>query len=419
MHRPSGTLATERSSKDGRAEPARAASTSAAPRSRRSSSTSRNKVLGEARRPDAAHGGPPPSPRRWPRRCARPPSRPAGPGYARRSRCRLAGRDRRRAPASVSQARNLPELGRQLPARARTLADESRGQPVKSATTSTSRPTPSSRSAPARSSRRLLGVFWGTGVGGGLVLDGEPWLGRGAAAEIGHVVVRRDGAQCPCGRRGCMEAYAGRAMMEARARKRMTTGEKTDLFKIMEKRGRTRELTSGVWERALDQGDKLADRPDRPRDQRPRRGVASACNLLDVEAVVLGGGLGVRLGDRYLDDFRPRRSVAPLRRRRPARDLNRRARGPRRRDRRVAARQADPPRRGAGDRRQARRRLGRVPLPDHGRLALPAERRERRRLEPSAAPRSAAAPPSARRARAGSGRGRTRARRRRSCGGGR
>jgi glucokinase len=53
----------------------------------------------------------------------------------------------------------------------------------------------------------LIGVFWGTGVGGGLILDGKPWLGRGAAGEIGHMVVKRGGAECPCGRRGCLEAY--------------------------------------------------------------------------------------------------------------------------------------------------------------------------------------------------------------------
>ena len=65
----------------------------------------------------------------------------------------------------------------------------------------------------------LLGVFWGTGVGGGIVLDGKPWLGRSAAGEIGHVVVKIGGRRCPCGRKGCMEAYAGRGAMERRARK--------------------------------------------------------------------------------------------------------------------------------------------------------------------------------------------------------
>ena len=54
----------------------------------------------------------------------------------------------------------------------------------------------------AREYSSLLGVFWGTGVGGGIVLDGRPWIGRGAAGEIGHVVVKDGGARCPCGRRG-------------------------------------------------------------------------------------------------------------------------------------------------------------------------------------------------------------------------
>ena len=48
-----------------------------------------------------------------------------------------------------------------------------------------------------RDSSSLLGVWWGTGVGGGIILDGKPWLGRGAAGEIGHIVVRRGGARCP------------------------------------------------------------------------------------------------------------------------------------------------------------------------------------------------------------------------------
>ena len=64
----------------------------------------------------------------------------------------------------------------------------------------------------------LLGVFWGTGVGGGVVLDGKLWLGRDAAGEIGHMVVKVGGAKCGCGRHGCMEAYAGRWAMETRAR---------------------------------------------------------------------------------------------------------------------------------------------------------------------------------------------------------
>jgi glucokinase len=149
----------------------------------------------------------------------------------------------------------------------------------------------------------LLGVFWGTGVGGGIVLDGRPWVGRGAAGEIGHVVVKRGGARCTCGRKGCMEAYAGRGSMELRARSKHERGAKTDLFHIMRDRGRTR-LTSGVWARALDRGDPLATELMDDAVAALGAGVASVQNVLDVEAIVIGGGLGIRLGEPYAERIR-------------------------------------------------------------------------------------------------------------------
>ena len=170
----------------------------------------------------------------------------------------------------------------------------------------------------------LLGVWWGTGVGGGIILDGKPWVGRGAAGEIGHIVIERDGAKCPCGRRGCMEAYAGRAAMEAEARHRHDKGHETDLFKLMHKHDKPR-LTSGIWERALDHGDKLAAKLIERAIGALGTGVASACNVLDVEAVVIGGGLGERFGERlmeplseemhkhlFVDDDPPQMRVAAL-----------------------------------------------------------------------------------------------------------
>jgi glucokinase len=144
----------------------------------------------------------------------------------------------------------------------------------------------------------LLGVFWGTGVGGGLILDGEPWTGRGGAGEIGHMVVELGGARCTCGRRGCMEAYAGRAAMEEHAGKLVEKGRKTDLFRLMKERERTR-VTSGVWARALEHGDKLAIHIIDRAVEALGAGIASAVNLLDVEGVIIGGGLGVRLGHPY------------------------------------------------------------------------------------------------------------------------
>jgi glucokinase len=154
----------------------------------------------------------------------------------------------------------------------------------------------------------MLGVFWGTGVGGGVILNRTAWTGRGAGGEIGHMVVEIDGAKCPCGRRGCMEAYAGRAAMEAEARKRHEAGHHTRLFHIMKHKERDR-LSSGVWAKALEDDDKMAHKLIDRAVWALGAGVASAVNLLDVEAVIIGGGMGVRLGEPYaqkiLDSMMP------------------------------------------------------------------------------------------------------------------
>jgi len=155
----------------------------------------------------------------------------------------------------------------------------------------------------------LLGVFWGTGVGGGLILDGKAWIGRGGAGEIGHVVVEMDGERCTCGRLGCMEAYAGRASMEGYVRRlHDDKGRKTELFKLMKEHERTR-LTSGIWERALEHGDKLTIQTLDRAVRALGAGIASVVNVLDVEGVIIGGGLGVRFGhpfaQRIAEEMKP------------------------------------------------------------------------------------------------------------------
>ena len=205
--------------------------------------------------PRPRRAGPRTSRRRWRARCATPRTPPA----SRPSELTGVGVGSPGAvdedDGTVSSARNLPgwegtfALGKDLGGRI--------GAPVKLGNDVQVATDAEFQLGAAREFDSVLGVFWGTGVGGGLVLDGKPWLGRGSAGEIGHVVVRRDGARCPCGRRGCMEAYAGRAAMEARARRLHHDGEHTALFDIMEKRGRDR-LTSGVWARALRAEDAMA-----------------------------------------------------------------------------------------------------------------------------------------------------------------
>ena len=70
----------------------------------------------------------------------------------------------------------------------------------------------------ARPFTNVLGAWVGTGVGGGLILEGRLHDGRGAGGELGHMVVKPGGLACSCGRKGCVEAYAGRVRMERRAR---------------------------------------------------------------------------------------------------------------------------------------------------------------------------------------------------------
>jgi glucokinase len=202
------------------------------------------------------------------------------------------------AAGTVTSARNLPgwegtfALGAELAAELGTGV--ALGNDVQVATNA------EAQLGAGREHRSMLGVFWGTGVGGGIVLDGKPWLGLGGAGEIGHVVVKIDGAPCPCGRQGCMEAYAGRNALERRARELHDKGEHTDLFKIAHKRGRER-LTSGIWAAALERKDPLAAKLIARAVEALGAGVASVDNVLDVEIIILGGGLGVRLGQPYAD----------------------------------------------------------------------------------------------------------------------
>jgi glucokinase len=260
-----------------------------------------NTVLGSSRRPTPSTGGPP--------------DVAAEMVAATKAACQAAGIEPDallgigvgspgvidEAAGAVSTARNLPgwegsfELGPALSSELGTKV--ALGNDVQVATDA------EFALGAGRPYKSLLGVMWGTGVGGGLILDGKPWLGRGGAGEIGHMVVVIGGARCPCGRRGCMEAYAGRAAMEGRARRQQEKGKDTELFKLMKDRGRTK-LTSSIWAKALDKGDKLATELIDEAVDALGAGIASAINLLDVPAVIIGGGRGGRHGEPFVNRIR-------------------------------------------------------------------------------------------------------------------
>jgi len=147
----------------------------------------------------------------------------------------------------------------------------------------------------------VLGVWMGTGIGGGLILDGRPFSGSGGSAgEIGHVVTHYGGALCTCGRRGCIEAYAGRRSMAAIVSAMVDAGRHTTLFDI-QRDVKKSKLTSKVWARAIDEGDELAVELFDMAVEVMAGGIGSVINMVDVQLVVIGGGMAEKLGQDLAD----------------------------------------------------------------------------------------------------------------------
>jgi glucokinase len=202
------------------------------------------------------------------------------------------------ATGQVSGAANLPGFEEPVPLEA--LVADALGAEVRVGNDVSVATVAEHRLGAGRGFNDLLVVFAGSGVGGGLVLGGRLWSGtHGGAGEIGHMVVVEDGDVCSCGRRGCMEAYAGRNAMERKARAAAAAGRPTELLAIQERQGRPR-MTSGVWKAALDAGDPLAHELIERAVQALATAIASAVNLVDVQAVLIGGGLGDKLGEPFV-----------------------------------------------------------------------------------------------------------------------
>ncbi|BCJ43202.1 sugar kinase [Actinoplanes ianthinogenes] len=127
-----------------------------------------------------------------------------------------------------------------------------------------------------RGRRHVLFVAIGTGIAGGLVVDGSGYSGaHGAAGEIGHVTVRPDGAPCGCGLRGCLEAEAS-AKAVGRKYAELSGNPDATAFDVATRAAAGEELAGQVWRDAVEA---LAD------------GLLTAQALYDVGVVVLGGGL--------------------------------------------------------------------------------------------------------------------------------
>ena len=142
-----------------------------------------------------------------------------------------------------------------------------------------------------------LGVWVGTGIGGGLILDGRLRRGpTGFAGEIGHTVVTKGGRLCGCGHLGHLEAYAGRASMEREARARAATGT-TNMLVELAGDGR---MTSKVWADALETRDPVAMELIDDAVWALGVAIADAVTLLDLDVMIVGGGLADRLGPTFV-----------------------------------------------------------------------------------------------------------------------
>jgi glucokinase len=139
-----------------------------------------------------------------------------------------------------------------------------------------------------RGTRHLLCLTLGTGVGGGLVLDGKLYHGaRGAAGEVGHITLRRDGPPCRCGSTGCLERYVGADYIVERAREFMRSEARPSVLRDVA----PADLSPRRIAAAATAGDQLARDVLAETGRWLGVGLASLANVLNPERIVIGGGI--------------------------------------------------------------------------------------------------------------------------------
>lgn len=145
-----------------------------------------------------------------------------------------------------------------------------------------------SRFGAARKSKSTLCVTVGTGIGGGLILDGQVYRGASfSAGEIGHTTIVFNGKKCACGNRGCLEKYASVSALLEAARWRLGSKQRSGLKKYLKENGR---VTVGALIRAAKKGERAALKLIGQQAAYLGAGLASAINLLNPEGLILGGG---------------------------------------------------------------------------------------------------------------------------------
>jgi glucokinase len=158
------------------------------------------------------------------------------------------------------------------------------------------------RAGAARGARDVLGMFIGTGIGGGLIINGRLYNGFSKnAGEVGHIIIEAGGRspRCGCGNRGCLEALASRTAMTRDIRKAVRRGKKTLVSKLLKKE--TDVLSGGDIRKAYNAGDEIVSRVVTRAAKLIGVGIGSLVNVLAPEIVVLGGGVVEALGDDFIE----------------------------------------------------------------------------------------------------------------------
>ena len=164
----------------------------------------------------------------------------------------------------------------------------------------------------AKGARCALGIFPGTGIGGGCVYDGQIITGkRRTAMEFGHIIVQPDGMLCGCGNHGCLETVASRLAIASAITAAAYRGEAPT---ILEEAGTDlNNIRSSTIARAIKNGDKSVEDIVRSAAKWLGVGLASTINLLLPDVVVLGGGLVEAMPDLYVKEVSDavRKNVMP------------------------------------------------------------------------------------------------------------
>ncbi len=147
--------------------------------------------------------------------------------------------------------------------------------------------------------RNVVGIFLGTGIGGGIIIDGKLYSGfNRTAGEIGHMVIEAGGPKCGCGNRGCFEALASRTAIFRKIQAAVKDGQKTVLTEILGED--LKDLRSGDLRKAIRKGDKFTEKIIEEAAEYTGIAVANLINVLNPEVVVLGGGVIDALEDEMM-----------------------------------------------------------------------------------------------------------------------